>query len=441
MAIIIKNGILVTSEFQRSGDVKIDNGIIASIQDQIPITEIDTVIDARGKFVFAGAIDPHVHMQLPTPAGPSADSFRTGRMAALMGGTTSLIDFVTPHRGQSLTVALENRLSEAAEDRPYYSFHVSPVEWNSDTEDQMIECIRMGFRSFKVYLAYLGTVGIGDDVLWNVMSTAARHGAMVLAHCEVGEEIDGLRNFFAEAGNTQAQFHALSRPAYTESDAVKHAIELAEETGCPLYIVHVSAAESLIHIREAKARGSKVYAETCPQYLLFDDTCYAGSFEQIAPFVISPPIRTKTDQDALWLAIADGTIDTVGTDHCPFNYAQKLFGLNDFRRIPNGAGGVEHRLELLFTYGVLTNRITIQQMIKLVCEMPASIYQLAPRKGFLVPDADGDIVVWDPEIEKTISASTHHQNCDLNIYESLRVKGSPSVVILGGQIIYSRQEE
>ena len=374
-------------------------------------------------------------MHLPVAGGFSSDDFLTGGRAALYGGTTTIIDFVTPARGESLTSALEKRKKEAEVSLADYAFHVSPVEWRKTTCDEIRECIKMGVISFKVYMAYKNTVGLEDDDLLRVMRCVAEAGGTVTAHCELGDEIENLRNSFFSQNNTSPVYHALSRPPMLEAGAVKKAIELAGSVHCPLYIVHVSSGHSLKYIREARLRNQSVYAETCPQYLLLDDLKYHGEFQQTAPYVMSPPLRTKEDFDALWDALGDGTVSTVGTDHCPFTMEQKKTGIYDFRKIPGGAGGVEQRLELLYTYGFLTNRLTFNQMVNLFSTRPAKIFGLYPQKGEIAEGSDADLVIWNPDHEKNISAGTHHQNCDINIYDGMPVRGKADYVIAGGNVI------
>jgi dihydropyrimidinase len=251
----------------------------------------------------------------------------------------------------------------------------------------------------------------------------------------MGDEIDELRNQFFKENKTTPEIHPLSRPAELEVQAVKKATDFAEEANCTLYIVHVSSAQSLKYIREAQLKGQKVYAETCPQYLLLDDNRYQGEFKDAAAFVMSPPLRKKKDNLALWEAMNQGVIKTIGTDHCPFNLEQKEFGKSDFRMIPNGAGGVEHRIALLYTYGVLEGKISLNQLVELTSTNAAKIFGLYPQKGLIAEGSDADLVIWNPNSENVISAKTHHMNCDLNIYEGFSIKGSVDVVILAGRVV------
>lgn len=438
MKILIINGTVVTPSGVTETDLFVDGAVISALGRGIERNNCDRVIDAHGMYIFPGGVDPHVHMHLLSASGYSSDSFLTGSRAALCGGTTTLIDFVTPGRGESLVTALDRRMAEAGEALTDYAFHVSPVEWRDSTASEISECIARGVTSFKVYMAYKNTVGLGDDDLLRVMETVGKAGGMVTAHCEEGDKIEHLRNSLIAEGKTTPEYHPLSRPSHLEAEAVEKAVDLAYRAGCPLYIVHVSARESLNHIREAKSRGQLVYAETCPQYLLLDDTKYLGDFGETAPYVISPPLRKPEDCEALWLALSDGTIDAVGTDHCPFMMSDKRAGLSDFRLIPGGAGGVEHRLALLYTYGFLTKRLNINQMVNLFASKPAKIFGLSTRKGHIMTGADADLVIWNPEPESMISAVNHHQNCDTNIYEVMTVKGMTEYVIINGRVVIEK---
>lgn len=435
--LLIKNGLIINADKSLKADVLCNNGKIVKIGNNLPDeVTIDKTIDADGCYVFPGGIDPHVHMHLPSPAGFSSDDFLSGSRAALFGGTTSIIDFVTPNKGQTLAKAIELRKEEASNCLTNYSFHVSPVEWRDSIKEEISDCInKQGMKSFKVYMAYKNSIGLEDDILLKVMKAVGMAGGMITVHCELGDDIEDLRHEFANENKLSVKYHPLSRPAKMESQAVKKAIDLAKEAKCPLYIVHVSTKESLEHISEAQENGQKVIAETCPQYLLLDDSKYQGSFDHTAAFVMSPPLRKKDDNDALWEAISNGSVKTIGTDHCPFTLKQKETGINDFRKIPNGAGGVEHRLTLLYTYGVLEEKINLNQFVALISTNAAKIFGMYPAKGIIAEGSDADIVVWDPQKENIISSKTHHQNCDLNIYEGLKTKGSPEYVVIAGNII------
>ncbi len=441
MNILIKNGAIVTSKKSFNSDIYISNGKIVQIKELLNILEpIDKTIDAKGFYIFPGGIDPHVHMHLPTPAGYSSDDFKSGSKAALFGGTTTLIDFVTPQKGQTLIDALNQRKTEAENSICDYSFHVSPVEWTKNTEQEITDCIKAGITSFKVYMAYKDSIGLNDDDIFKVMQVVGKAGGIVTLHCELGDNIDELRNALAEKGKLSPEFHPVSRPDYTESEAVKKAIELAKKAACTIYIVHTSAGKSVKYIEEAQKAGQQVYSETCPQYLILDDTKYIGDFEDTSKLVMSPPLRKREDQNILWESINKGIVKTIGTDHCPFTLEQKKNGIDDFRKIPNGAGGVEHRITLLYTYGVLQNRITLNQFIDITSTQAAKIFGLHPQKGEIAVGSDADLVIWNPEKENTISVENHHQNCDLEIYEGIKTKGTTEFVILNGEIVIEKGE-
>lgn len=440
MNILIQNATLITATDSQKTDLLVENWKIIGIGNNLPATNSIKIIDATGKYVIPGGIDPHVHLHLSTGAGYSSDDFYSGSVAALFGGTTSVIDFVTPHKGQSLVEALDERKKEAENALVDYSFHVSPIDWHTNIENEILACRQLGITSFKVYLAYLQSIGLDRLVFANVLKTVSKIGAMVTIHCEMGKEIDQLRDQFYEEGKIEPLYHPLSRPAKLEADAVLMAIEMAAEANCPIYIVHVSSAESLQHIQKAQAKGQKVFGETCPQYLLLNDDKYQGEFNKTAPYVMSPPLRKSSDNEALWEGIQNGNIQTIGTDHCPFMMHQKEVGLNDFRKIANGAGGIEHRLALLYTFGVLTNKISLEQWVNLCSTQPAKVFGMHPQKGEIAIGSDADIVIWNPNVESTISLETQHQNCDSNIYEGIVVRGKAEIVIRRGEIIVENDE-
>jgi dihydropyrimidinase len=435
MNIIIKNGTIVNADANQKADILISAGKIASVGKMSDWKTDDAeIFDAEGKYIFPGGIDPHVHMELPTPAGVSSDDFYTGSRAALYGGTTALIDFVTPHRGQSLVDALISRKKEAEKSLVDVRFHVSPVEWRPETAGEIRACIHeFGVKSFKCYMAYKKNIGLDDDALFSVMKVVGEEGGLVTLHCEDGDAIEILREKYAATNIPGPEAHVLSRPPELEAKAVEKAIQLAARAKCPIYIVHVSSAKSIEIIKQAQAKGQKVVAETCPQYLLLDGEKYNQPFEKAVAFVMSPPLRTKSDNQKLWESLEDGTIYTIGTDHCNFTLEQKLLGKDDFRKIPNGAGGVEHRLELLYTFGVLKNRISLNRFVELTSTNPVKIFGLYPYKGVIAPGSDADLVIWNPKHKSIISAKNHHQNSDLNIYEGTEIQGKAEYVFLNGK--------
>jgi dihydropyrimidinase len=434
MKILIKGGTIVTSTEQYNSDVLIEDEKIIRIDKHISENHADRIINAENQYVFPGGVDPHVHLFLPTPAGYSSDDFLSGGIAALYGGTTTIIDFVTPKKGQPLPEALNIRIGEAKNCPIDYSFHVSPVDWRPNSEKEIEQCIDMGFPSFKIYLAYKESIGLDDESTYHVMKAVGKLSGMVTAHCELGDEVSTFRDFYFNQKMVSPLYHMLSRSSQLESIAVKRIIDIADQTNCSLYIVHVSAGDSLKHIHLAQQSGQPIFAETCPQYLLLDESKYYGEFEQTAKYVISPPLRKTEDSAHLWEGIKTNIIQTVGTDHCPFSFEQKSVGKDDFRKIPNGAGGIEHRLELLYTYGVLKDIISLNRMVDIFSTQPAKIFGLYPQKGEIAVGSDADIVVWNPNTESVISSKTHHSKADMSIYEGFSVKGKAQYVISKGII-------
>lgn len=439
MGILIKNGDIITASDRFTGDVYCEGGKIAAVAPGLEKRSADdTVIDASGQIVLPGGVDPHVHMELPFMGTESSDDFETGTAAGVAGGTTSIIDFVIPARGQHLLDGLAMWREKAKKSVADYAFHMA-VTWFSDrTLSEMEACVREhGIPSFKTFMAYRGAIGIEDPELIQVMDQAHRLGGMVTVHAEHGDAVVALQKKFLSEGKTAPRYHAMSRPSPVEGEATGRAIMLARMMGNPVYIVHVTCKEAVEFIVEARSRGQVVMGETCPQYLLLDDSVYEKPDFEGAAYVMSPPIRPRAagHQDALWAAIAAGHLQTVATDHCPFNQAgQKDMGKDNFTRIPNGAAGIENRLGLLWTYGVVEGRIDVHKFVDLFATQPAKIFGLYPRKGSLVAGADADIVVFDPNATDVISAKTHHHRCDRSIFEGFTVKGKPSHVIVNGRV-------
>ena len=432
--ILIKNGTVVNYNSVQKYDIFIDNSKISKVANNI--TEFaDNIIDASNKYIFPGGIDPHVHMNLPTPAGFSSDNFLSGSKAALMGGTTTIIDFVTPKKGQSLVDAYLERKKEAKKSLIEANFHVSPVEWRNSTANEMeILVKKYGVRSFKIYLAYKNSIGIDDNTIIKVLETAKKLGVLVTAHCENDELIDYLQKKLVSEGKTSPKYHPISRPAEAEAEAIHKMIIFSKFVDTPVYIVHVSTRRGIEYIEKAQKKGVKIYAETCPHYLLLDDSVYEQEFNLAAKYVLSPPIRKKIDQKALWSAIKNGVVSTIGTDHCPFNLnGQKDLGINDFTKIANGAGSVEHRLKLLYTYGVEQNNISLQKFVEISSKNPAKIFGLN-NKGEIKKGFNADLYIFNPNKKSIISTKNHFQNCDNDIYEGFETIGDVETVIVNGKI-------
>jgi len=440
MGLLIKNGEIVTAAERFIGDIYCEDGKIAGIGLSVNKQSTkDEVVDASGALVFPGGVDPHVHMELPFMGTESSDDFETGSAAAVAGGTTTIIDLAIPGRGQSLLEGLKVWMDKAKKAVSDYALHMA-VTWFGEKSGLEIEtCVREeGVNSFKSFMAYKGAIGVDDDELFKIMVATRIAGGLTMIHAEHGDVVANLQKRLICEGKTEPYYHPISRPSFVEGEATSRAIMIARVTGQRLYVVHMTCREALEAVTEAKLRGQAVYGETCPQYLLLDDEVYKKPNFEGAAYVMSPPIRPKGHQDALWGGIQSGIVDTVGTDHCPFNQkGQKEMGRDDFTKIPNGAAGVEHRLALLYSYGVRAGKFDLNRFVDLVSTRPAKVFGLYPRKGSFVPGADADIVVYDPSGESKISASTHHQRCDRNIYEGFVVKGRVATVILGGRVAFS----
>lgn len=438
MGILIKNGEIVTTSERYVGDVLCQDGKIVAVGPNLEGGAQDEVVDASGQFVFPGGIDAHVHMELPFMGEISADDFETGTAAGVAGGTTSIIDFVIPARDQPLLDGLAQWREKAAKAVSDYAFHMAVTWYGDDTHREMTVCSREeGIQSFKTFMAYKGAIGVDDGELIEVMKSAKELKALVTAHCEHGDMVLALQKQLMDEGHTAPKYHALSRPPLVEGEATNRAIVLARLTGAPLYIVHLTCDEALQAVYRARMEGQVVLAETCTQYLLLDDSVYDTPDFEGAAYVMSPPIRPKGHQDKLWAGISAGLIQVVATDHCPFNLVgQKDMGKDDFTRIPNGAAGIENRLALLWTYGVEAGRLDIHKFVDVFATQPAKTFGLYPRKGSIVPGGDADLVVFDPTVEGTISAKTHHHRVDRSIFEGFKTKGAVSHTIVNGRVQY-----
>lgn len=435
---LIRGGTVVTAQGCTLADVVVEGETITAVEPSLPAKDGLHEVDASGLLVLPGGVDPHVHMELPVGEGiVSADDFASGSAAALAGGTTTIIDFVTPDRDQRLADAHRERRERAEASRCDVALHGTVTAWRPGMDLEMEEVVvSEGTTSFKIYFAYLDTIGIEDGVALRVMETAGRLGCTVLAHCENGRVVSFLQHRLLKDGVTGPEGHPLSRPAEAEEESVRRAVLLAHTAGCTLYVVHVSTQGGVRALAEAQAAGVPVRGETCPHHLLLDESLYRRGGFDAATYVLSPPLRRREHRDALWLGLEDGTLEVVSTDHCPFTAADKERGRGDFTRIPNGGAGVEHRLALLFTHGVAKKRLGLERFVELVAEAPARRFGLWPAKGRIQPGADADIVLWDPEAASTISAATHHHHTDLSLYEGFRTVGRPRAVYLRGRLAF-----
>lgn len=431
--LVISNGMVVTAEASVRADVGLTAGRVAALGLGLEGRE---TIDAGRMLVIPGAVDEHVHLQMPVGEFCSSDDFYTGTVAAAHGGTTTLLDFVEPKPGQPLVEALEARRAEADPKVVLdYGLHMTLSRSDDQTLTQLLDCIQAGIASFKLYMAYEG-LRLDDGGLLRVLAALRDVGGRALVHAENHHAITYLTAQALAAGQTGPEQHPRTRPAIMEAEAVHRLLALAHVTGTPLTVAHLSCALGLEQVRAARRRGQTVWVETCPQYLLLDEAEYERPGFEAAKFVMAPPVRTGADRAALWAGLASGEVDTVATDHCPFFFAtQKTRGREDFSRIPGGAPAVETRLPLLYSYGVRQGQLSPERWVEVCCTAPARRFGLAPRKGTLAVGADADIVVFDPELRVTLSAETLHQNVDYTPYEGWEVQGYPRTVLSRGEVI------
>jgi dihydropyrimidinase len=440
VSILIRGGTVVTAEGTLAADVLIAGEKIAAViarEAGLPAGgRAGQVIDATGKYVIPGGIDAHTHMEMPFGGTFSSDTFETGTRAAAHGGTTTIIDFAVQAKGTSLLAALDKWHEKADGNCAVdYGFHMIVSDVNDATLKEMEACIGAGVTSFKMFMAYPGVFYATDGEILLAMQQASRTGATVMMHAENGIAIDQLVAQALAAGRTAPVHHGLTRPPELEGEATSRAIALAQVAGCPLYIVHLSAAHALEAVAEARDRGQNVFAETCPQYLYLSlDDLARPDFEG-AKFVCSPPLRTPDHSAALWRGLRTNDLAVVSTDHCPFCFKeQKELGRGDFAKIPNGIPGVEHRMDLLHQ-GVVAGEITLQRWVETCATTPARMFGLYPRKGTIAPGADADIVVYDPAARQTLSAATHHMNVDYSAYEGMEITGRAEVTISRGRVV------
>jgi dihydropyrimidinase len=441
MGLLIQHGEIVTATERRVADLYVDDGRILAIGARLePRSANDRVLDAGGRYVFPGFVDPHVHMALPVAGTVSADDFATGTASGVAGGTTTILDFVVPERGQPLSEALRAWRERARGAVTDYGFHMGVSGWHEGVAAEMRAMVEeQGIPSFKVLMAYKGTLMVDDGELFQVMKHAARLGAVVLVHAENGEAVAALQQELRARGDLGPEFHPLSRPSSLEGEATHRALVLAKLHGTEVYIVHMTCREAVEALERARSAGERCYGETCPQYLLLDDTVFAKPDFEAAAYVCSPPLRPagQGHQGALWRGLATGTLDTVGTDHCPFTMEQKRLGLGDFTRIPGGLPGIEDRLALLYTYGVGEGRFDLNRLVAIGSTNPARIFGLYPRKGEIAVGSDADLVLYDPAGTSVRSARTHHSRCDRNPYEGMTVKGRVTPVVVNGRVAFA----
>ena len=438
MGILLRGGSVVSGQGVRRADVLLEGEKIAAVGPDLPAGDA-AVVDCGGKLLFPGFIDGHTHFDLEVAGTITADDFATGTRAAIRGGTTTVVDFAAPDKGETLASGLERwRRKAAAGTFCDYGFHMTIDDWNEGLSREIGEMAAEGIPSFKMYMTYPAMM-IGEGDMYRALLRLKEAGGVAGVHCENDGVIRALVEDARAGGRMAPASHPRTRPAPLEAEAVGHLLRMAQLADVPVIIVHLSARESLEEVRAARRRGQRVYVETCPHYLLLEDSVYDNpDYLEAARFVCAPPLRQRADQEALWEALRGGEIDTVATDHCSFTLAQKRAGQYDFTRIPGGLPGVEHRGVLLYTSGVAAGRVTAADMCRVLSENPARLYGCWPRKGLIAPGSDGDIVVLDPASEGTISVDNHVQNVDYTPYEGWRTKCSIVQVYLRGNLAADR---
>ena len=439
--ILIKNGTIVTACDKYVADVFILGEKIQAIGKNLDL-KADKVIDAKGNYLFPGGIDAHTHMELPFMGTFASDTFESGTLAGLYGGTTTIIDFAIQSHHESFNTTLDKWHKKADGNAVGdYAFHLGVTDFNESTKAEIKDIVeKRGVTSFKVFMAYKGALMVDDRQIIGLMNEAGKYGGIITTHAENGDMIDELITQFKKEGKLSPKYHPLSRPDVAEAEASGRIIDIAYQGGHPLYIVHMTCEAALNRVRESTKRNQKVNVETCIQYLLLDDSLYDSPGFEGAKWVFSPPLRKPKDQKALWDGINQGLVHTVATDHCPFCMDQKRMGEKDFSKIPNGAPGIEHRMELLFSEGVLKDRISINKFVEISSYAPAKIFGMFPKKGTIAVGSDADIVIFDPNVSHTISAKSHHHNCDYSAFEGWKVQGKTKTVILRGEIAIDKDK-
>lgn len=436
MGLLIKNGEIVTADARYVADIWCEGETITAIGPDLPAPAGATVIDATGKYVFPGFIDPHVHIYLPFMGTYAKDTYTTASKAALVGGTTTLIEMCCPARAEDTLAGFELWHDKAAGNSACdFTFHMGVTKFDATTADQLREIVKRGISSFKVFLAYKGAFGVDDAELYQTLKLAKELGVIVTAHCENETLVAERSKELLAAGLTDPGQHHESRPPRVEAEGVHHLMTFAELTGAEVYIVHLSCAEALEEALRARQRGVKVGIETLIQYLVLDKSYAEKPDFEGAKFVMSPPLRDVRNQPVLWRGLRDGLIQTVATDHAPFDFAgQKPMGKDDFTKIPNGIPSLEERINLLYTHGVCTGKIDLHTMVDIASTRVAKLFDLFPRKGTIAPGADADLVVFDPGYRGTISARTHLMDVDYSAFEGWPLEGRPSVVTVRGEV-------
>lgn len=441
-AILIKGGTVVNATGEAKHDVLVAGETIVAVGANLQAPAGARVIDAGGAYVIPGGIDPHTHMQLPFMGTVASEDFFTGTSAAAAGGTTTIIDFVIPDPKERILDAYKKWRGWAEKSAADYSLHVAITWWDDSVHEDMGTLVKEhGVNSFKHFMAYKGAIMADDEILVSSFMRARELGALCTVHAENGELVFRLQKEIFERGITGPEGHPLSRPPEVEGEAANRAIRIAEVLGVPVYLVHTSCIDALEAVTRARLEGQRVFAEVLSQHLVIDDSVYRNpDWNQAAHYVMSPPFRPKEHQAALWRGLQAGVLQTTATDHCCFCTPQKQAGLEDFRKIPNGTNGVEDRMAVLWHHGVRTGRLTPSEFVAVTSTNAARIFNIHPKKGVIAVGADADVVVWDPAKSRTLSAKTHHQNIDFNIYEGMTVLGNPAVTLSRGRVLWENDK-
>lgn len=442
MSILIKNGRVITSVDDYFADVYVEGDRVALIGKDLQV-EADTTIDATGRYLFPGGIDPHTHLDMPFGGTTSADDFESGTIAAAHGGTTTIVDFAIQERGRSTLAALDTWHAKAEGKAAIdYAFHMIVTDMPKDRLPEMERLAEAGITSYKLFMAYPGVLYVDDGTLYRTFRQAGLNGTRICMHAENGIVIDEIVREAVEDGKIEPKWHALTRPTRMEAEGVHRAVAIAEVAKVPLYIVHLSSHDALEQVKIGRNRGVDVQAETCPQYLFLDQSWYERPGFEGAKWVMTPALREKWNQESLWQGLKFGDLSAVATDHCPFCFAgQKELGRDSFTKIPNGAPGVENRMSLMFHGGVVGGRISLNRFVELTSTAAAKTFGLFPRKGTIAVGSDADIVVFDPERRRTISVNdpaTHHMRVDYSAYEGHEIQGWTETVISRGRVVVDK---
>jgi dihydropyrimidinase len=442
MSLLIKGGLVVTAADSTVADVFVDDERISLIGLDLDV-QADRTIDASGRYVLPGCIDPHTHLDMPFGGTVTIDDFESGQTSAAFGGTTCHVDFCIQAQGQSFAQALETWHAKAnGRTLIDYGFHIAVTDLHEGGSlEELAALPEQGITSYKLFMAYKNVLQVDDETLFQAMEVASRSGALVMVHAENGDAIDVLVRQALAAGQTEPLYHAATRPPELEGEATNRAIQLSRIAGAPLYVVHVTCKQAVDPIRRAREHGWRVWGETCTQYLFVDETFLARPSFEGAKYVYSPPARAKWNQDELWNAVRTDALSAISTDHCSFLWdGQKTLGRDDFTKIPNGGPGLEDRLKMIHHFGVNEGRISLNRMVDLLATQPARLFGLYPRKGTIAVGTDADLVIFDPHRRETLSAATHHSRCDYNLYEGTEVVGAPELVLLRGNVLVENGE-